>query len=84
MADDLPDNLDLRWLGRTLLDLRIEMRDGFAQLRAEMASLRRDMDMTIRLVSRVDNTLNALREDVQALWLSQGDLRRRIEALEEK
>jgi hypothetical protein len=46
--------------------------------------MRRDLDMTIRLVTRVDHTLNALREDVRDLWLGQGELRRRIEALEER
>ena len=50
----------------------------------EMRGLRQDIDMLTRIVLRVDNTVDALRQDVKSLWLSQGDLRRRIEALEDK
>jgi hypothetical protein len=49
----------------------------------EMRSMRRDLDMLTRIALRMDSTIDALREDVKSLWLSQGDLRRRIEALEE-
>ena len=54
------------------------------QVLAETRGMRQDMDMLIRLVTRVDHTVDAMREDIRTLWLSQGDLRRRIEALEEK
>jgi hypothetical protein len=74
---ELPDNVTLEWLGRTLIDFRQETRDA-------IAALRRDIDMTIRLVTRLDHTVNALREDIQTLWLSHGDLRRRLETLENK
>ena len=40
------------------------------------------MDMLIRMTVRLDNTVNALREDVRALWSNQRDLRQRIEAVE--
>jgi hypothetical protein len=40
------------------------------------------MDMLIRLVTRVDHTLDAVREDIRSLWSPNGDLRRRIEAFE--
>lgn len=76
---DIPENVDWQWIARNLAAVREEI----GALRSEIAGVRRDMDMTIRLVTRVDNTLTALREDVRDLWLSQGDLRRRIEALEE-
>ena len=59
---DLPDNIDLKWIGRHLLEFRNETREA-------IAGLRRDMDMTIRLVTRMDNTLSALREDVRDLAL---------------
>ena len=49
----------------------------------EMRTIRHDMDMLIRSVIRLDQTVDAMRADVRELWLSQGDLRRRIEALEE-
>ena len=51
---------------------------------AELRTLRNDMDMLIRIVTRLDTTVDALREDIRTLWLSQGDLRRRLEALESK
>jgi hypothetical protein len=73
---DLPDNIDLQWVGRHLVDFRDETREA-------IAGLRRDMDMTIRLVARMDNTLNALREDVRDLWLAERDLRRRVETIED-
>jgi hypothetical protein len=69
---DLPENVDLQWIGRTLLAMRDDIR-----------ALRSDMDMLIRIVTRLDHTVDAMREDIKSLWLSQGDLRRRIEALEE-
>ena len=49
----------------------------------EMRTIRRDLDMLTRIALRLDSTVDALREDVKSLWLSQGDLRRRLEALEE-
>lgn len=57
---------------------------GLGDMRAEMRTLRNDMDMLIRIVTRLDHTVDALREDIRTLWLSQGDLRRRLEALESK
>ena len=69
---DLPESVTLEWLGRQFLAHRDDLR-----------SLRTDMDMLIRLVTRVDTTLDAVREDIRSLWATSGDLRRRIEALEE-
>jgi hypothetical protein len=81
---EIPENVDLHWLARDLVEFRQETRADVTAMRAEIAAMRRDLDMTIRLVTRVDHTLNALREDVRDLWLGQGELRRRIEALEER
>lgn len=50
----------------------------------EMRALRRDIDMLTRIVLRLDTTVDALREDIKSLWLSGGDLRRRLEAVEER
>jgi hypothetical protein len=41
MADELPDNIDLNWIGRTLLNLQRDVRDGFAELRDDIAELKR-------------------------------------------
>jgi hypothetical protein len=69
---ELPDNVTLEWIGRELLSMREDIR-----------TLRRDMDILIRSVIRLDQTVDAMRADVRELWLGQGDLRRRIEVLEE-
>ena len=68
---ELPENVTLDWLARQFLAPRDDMR-----------ALRTDMDMLIRLVTRVDHTLDAVREDIRSLWSQNGDLRRRIEAFE--
>jgi hypothetical protein len=70
---EFPETVTLEWLGRQ-----------FAAQRDDLRALRADMDMLIRLVTRIDHTLDALREDIRSLWLNQGDLRRRIEVLEER
>jgi hypothetical protein len=80
---DIPDNVDLQWLARHLVEFRQETRDEVASMRADIRTMRSDMDILIRSVIRLDHTVDAMREDVKTLWLSQGDLRRRIEALEE-
>lgn len=80
---DIPDNVDLQWLARHLVEFRQETRDEIAGMRADIRTMRTDMDMLIRSVIRLDHTVDAMREDIKTLWLSQGDLRRRIEALEE-
>jgi hypothetical protein len=69
---DLPDNVTLEWIGRELLSMREDIR-----------TLRRDTDILIRAVIRLDQTVDAMRADIRELWLGQGDLRRRIEVLEE-
>jgi hypothetical protein len=48
----------------------------------EMRVIQRDMEMLIRIVTRLDHTVDAVREDIRTLWLGQGDLRRRLEAEE--
>lgn len=73
---DLPETVTLEWIARHLVEFRDETR-------AELRALRRDVDMLTRIVLRLDSTVDALREDIKSLWLGQGDLRRRIEALEE-
>jgi hypothetical protein len=67
MADEVSIEFVSRQLDRVLTEIR---------------GLRQDIDMLTRIVLRLDSTVDALREDVKTLWLSQGDLRRRIEALE--
>ena len=40
MADELPENIDLTWIGRTLVNMQRDMRDGFAELRGDIAELK--------------------------------------------
>jgi hypothetical protein len=47
---DLPESVTVEWLGRQFLAHRDDLR-----------SLRGDMDMLIRLVTRIDTTLDAVR-----------------------
>jgi hypothetical protein len=68
---ELPENVTLDWLGRQFMAQRDDLR-----------GLRTDMDMLIRLVTRVDHTLDAVREGIRLLWSQNGDLRCRIESLE--
>jgi hypothetical protein len=69
MAEDISLEFLSRQLDRVLTETR---------------GMRTDIDMLTRIVLRVDHTIDALREDVKSLWLSHGDLRRRIEKLEEQ
>ena len=66
-----PESVTLDWLGRQLIAHRYDPR-----------APRADMGMLIRLVTRVDHTLDAVREDIRSLWSQNGDLRRPIEAVE--
>ncbi len=87
---EIPDNVDLQWLARHLVEFRQEARDSIGSIggrvtaiERDIRTMRSDMDILIRSVIRLDHTVDAMREDVKTLWLSQGDLRHRIEALEE-
>jgi hypothetical protein len=51
---DLPESVSLEWLGRQFLAQRDDLR-----------ALRTDVDMLIRLVTRIDTTLDAVREDIR-------------------
>jgi hypothetical protein len=38
----------------------------------EMRVIQRDMEMLIRIVTRLDHTVDAVREDIRTLWLGRG------------
>jgi hypothetical protein len=91
MSDELPDNVDLRWLGRTLINLRREMHTelgsfsrDLSSMRDEMQGMREQMGVAIAGLLRVERNLSAVRQDIHVLFDADRDLRRRIEALEEK
>jgi hypothetical protein len=64
---DIPDNVDLQWLARHLVEFRQETRDEVASMRADIRTMRSDMDILIRSVIRLDRTVDAMREDVKML-----------------
>jgi len=75
---ELPDNVDLQWIGRTMLAMRQDIHD----LRTDLRHIREDLDVVAMRVIRIDAAVTALRDDLRALWGAYGDLRRRVEALE--
>ena len=82
---DIPDNVDLAWIARTL----VGQRDGLAGLRADMRDVkndlrshREDLGVLIMRVIRIDDQLHALRDDLRTLFDVQADLRRRVDDLE--
>jgi len=85
--NDVPDNVDLQWIARTLVAIRDEQGAMRAELRAlkqDVRSIREDLDVLTMRVIRIDGQLQALRDDVQRLFEMHGDLRRRVEAIEQK
>jgi hypothetical protein len=64
---DIPDNVDLQWFARHLVEFRQETRDEVASMRADIRTMRSDMDILIRSVIRLDHTVDAMREDVKML-----------------
>jgi hypothetical protein len=77
---ELPDNIDLQWIGRTMLAMRQDLHD----LRTDLRHIREDLDVVAMRVIRIDAAVTALRDDVRSLWEAHGDLRRRLETLESK
>lgn len=65
---ELPDNVDLQWVGRQVIALQQDVR-----------MMRNDLDMLTKLAVRVDRSVDALREDIRTIWMSH-----RIETLENR
>ena len=88
---DVPDNVDLQWLGRHLIEFRDEMRaelGSFSRdlsgVRDEIQGLREQIGVAIAGLLRVERNLSAVRQDIRVLLDADRDLRRRIETLENK
>lgn len=88
VANDAPETMmaevTLEFLAQQQTRILAELAEVRVEMRVEMRAMRRDMEMLTRIVLRLDSTVDALREDIKTLWLNSGDLRRRIEALEER
>ena len=60
---DIPDNVDLNWIARTLLALRDDVRD----LKGDLRHVREDVDVVAMRVIRIDASVTALRDDIRDL-----------------
>jgi len=68
---EVPDNVDLNWIARTLVTMR-----------RDTQSLRDDVSVLVAILRRVDNNQAAFREELRALYDLHRDLRARIETIE--
>jgi hypothetical protein len=68
---EVPDNVDLNWIARTLVAMR-----------RDTQSLRDDVSVLAAILRRVDNNQAAFREELRALYELNRDLRARIETIE--
>ncbi len=60
---DLPDNVDLQWLGRTMISMRADI----AGVREELAGVREDMMVMAAVLNRVDATVSRLVPELRAM-----------------
>jgi predicted nucleic acid-binding Zn-ribbon protein len=88
---ELPENVDLQWLARHLVEFRRETRDelqalsrDFLGLRDETQGLRDQTGVLVASLLRVERNLSAVRQDIRVLFDADRDLRRRVEAHEER
>jgi hypothetical protein len=72
-VSDIPDNVDLGWVARTLLAPR-----------RDVQALRDDFGVALAILHRVDNNQAAYREEMRALFDPNRDWRARIDAIENK
>jgi hypothetical protein len=70
---DIPDNVDLGWVARTLLALR-----------RDVQALRDDFGVAMAILHRVDNNQAAHRDEMRALFDLHRDLRARVDAMENR
>lgn len=74
---DLPDNVDLQWLGRTLIDFRQETR-------RDIRALRDDIGVMAAILRRVENNQTSDREEWRGLFDAIRHVRDRVEAVEKE
>ena len=86
---DLPETVDLRWIGRAIQSMQQEIRAlrddaarNFTAVREDMQGLRDHVDVVVASNLRIERSQSALRDDISRLFEMQRDLRQRLEALE--
>lgn len=71
-TEDMPDNVDLNWVARTLLAIQREVR-----------SLRDDVTVVSAILNRIDSNQTSFVEELRAMRTQQERVRKRIESLEQ-
>lgn len=71
-TEDMPDNVDLNWVARTLLAIQREIR-----------SLRDDVTVVSAILNRIDSNQTSFVEELRAMRIQQERVRKRIESLEQ-
>ena len=74
---DLPENVDLQWLGHAM----IGMRRDILGIREELASVREDMMVMAAVLNRVDATVSRLVPELRAMRSQHDRMRARLDAL---
>jgi hypothetical protein len=67
---DIPENVTLDWLGRTLLSFREEMRDmrrDFDSRKRDVRGIREDLDVVALRAIRIESSLTSLRDEIAHL-----------------
>ena len=81
MPDEIPDNVDLAWIARTLMALREDtgaVKRRIAAIEESLAGLRDHVDVVVTSNLRLERGQTAMREDVNRLFELNRDLRERI------
>jgi hypothetical protein len=70
-TEDMPDNVDLNWIARTLLAIQ-----------REVHSLRDDVTVASAILNRIDSNQTSFVEELRAMRTQQERVRKRVENLE--
>jgi len=75
---ELPENIDLQWIGRTLLSVQnrlATLEQLAADARDDMHAMREQVDVVVMTSLRLERGMSSLRDDVR-------QLRQRVDRLE--
>jgi hypothetical protein len=64
---DIPDNVDLKWIARHLVDFRDETRSRLASMEVRIGALEDDVFVQTALLQRLDHKLDRLARRVDAV-----------------
>lgn len=75
---DLPENVTLDWVGRTLIAMRdslSEVKRDIQEMRDDMQGMREQLDVAVMTSLRLERSQASIRQDIR-------ELRQRLERLE--